>query len=299
MIKACQQHHFIDKGRNGVAAFIDAEHALDPQWAKDAGVDIDNMLVAQPDYGEQAFQIVEMMVRSRQVDLIVIDSVAALVPKAELDGEVGDSNIGLQARMISQGLRKLCGIVAKSKCTIVFINQLREKIGVMFGNPETTPGGRALKFYSSIRVEVRKGEPVKDKDEVIGFQTKIKVVKNKIAPPFQSTIVKIGFGNPKLPVYGVDDVGSVVDAAIHMKILSQAGSTVKHGDTFIGSGADHAARVFRTNDKLADTFKTIKQAVYDNIHIHTAPVETPENEDTEEFDEEDNDQILDGSSDAS
>lgn len=289
MIKACQQHYFPDKQRNGVAAFIDAEHALDPEWAQKIGVDIDKLLVSQPDSGEQAFQVIELMVRSKLVDLIIVDSVAALVPQSELNGEVGDANVGAQARMISQGLRVLTAITSKSKCTIVFINQLREKIGVMFGNPETTPGGRALKFYSSVRMEVRKGDAIKDGDEIIGYGAKVKTVKNKLALPFQSTQVNIGFGHSKYNTFGVDEYVSTVNCAIDMNILSSKGA-IKYNDTYIGSGIAHAARELRS--KHASIYTEIKNKIYEQIVIHTAPV-TDEHEDTDN-EELPDDSILDG-----
>ena len=225
----------------GMAAFIDAEHALDPLYAKNLGVDIENLLVAQPDSGEQALEITEALVRSGAVDVIVIDSVAALVPKAELDGEMGDIHVGLQARLMSQALRKLTGHISKSRSCVIFINQIREKVGVVYGNPETTTGGRALKFYSSLRVEVRKGEAIKQGTEIIGSRTKIKVVKNKVAPPFKATEFDIMYGS------GISREGDLLDIAASLDIIQKSGSWYSHDGERLGQGRENAKEYLRNN----------------------------------------------------
>ena len=229
MIAECQR-------RGGIAGFIDAEHALDPVYAKNIGVDIDNLYISQPDSGEQALEIAETMVRSGAIDIVVIDSVAALVPKAEIDGEMGDSHVGLQARLMSQALRKLTAVISKSNCTVVFINQLREKVGVMFGNPETTTGGRALKFYSSIRLDVRRTESIKQSGEVIGNHTRVKVVKNKIAPPFKEAEFDIMFGR------GISYTGDVLDLAANADIISKSGAWYNYNGDKIGQGRENTKK---------------------------------------------------------
>ena len=229
----------------GEAAFIDVEHALDPVYAKNLGVDINNLIVSQPDTGEQALEICETLVRSGAIDVIVIDSVAALVPKAEIDGDMGDSHIGLQARLMSQALRKLTGAINKSKTCAIFINQLREKVGVMFGNPETTPGGRALKFYASTRLEVRKVENIKQGNDVVGTRTKVKVVKNKVAPPFKQAEFDIMYGE------GISKVGSILDAAANNDIIIKSGAWYSYGDTRIGQGRENAKQYLKDNPAVA------------------------------------------------
>jgi len=216
--------------RGGIAGFIDAEHALDPTYARSIGVDIDNLYISQPDNGEQALDITETMVRSGAVDIIIVDSVAALVPKAEIDGDMGDAHVGLQARLMSQALRKLTGVISKSNCIVVFINQLREKVGVMFGNPETTTGGRALKFYASIRLDVRRIESIKQSGEVIGNRTRIKVVKNKVAPPFKTAVVNMIFGE------GISHVDEVINLAVEQDIIEKSGAWFSYKGEKIGQG---------------------------------------------------------------
>ena len=230
--------------RGGRAAFIDAEHALDPQYAKNLGVDINELLLSQPDTGEQALEICEALVRSEAVSIIVIDSVAALVPQAEIDGEMGDSHVGLQARLMSQALRKLSGIINKTKTICIFINQLREKVGVMFGNPETTPGGRALKFYSTIRLEVRKGEAIKVGENVLGSKTNIKVVKNKVAPPFKTATVDIMYGE------GVSKEGELIDLAVNANIIEKSGAWFSYKGEKIGQGKENVKLLLKDNKEM-------------------------------------------------
>lgn len=238
-------HIIAESQKNGgVAAFIDAEHALDPTYAKHIGVDIDNLILSQPDTGEQALEIVDALVRSGAVDVIVIDSVAALVPKAEITGEMGDSHMGLQARLMSQALRKLTGIVNKSNTSVIFINQLRMKIGVMFGNPETTTGGNALKFYASIRMDVRKIDSIKQDNEVIGNRTRVKIVKNKVAPPFKQAEFDIMYGT------GISKEGSVLDAAVNANIVNKAGAWFSYNGEKLGQGRENAKKVFMENPEL-------------------------------------------------
>lgn len=228
----------------GEAAFIDAEHALDPVYAKKLGVDIDNLIVSQPDTGEQALEIVEALVRSGAIDVIVIDSVAALVPKAEIDGDMGDSHVGLQARLMSQALRKLSGVISKSNTIAIFINQLREKVGVMFGNPETTTGGRALKFYSSVRLDIRRIESIKQGTEVIGNRTRVKVVKNKVAPPFRDTEFDIIYGE------GISQSGSVLDLAVERNLVNKSGAWFSYNGQRIGQGRENAKQYLKENPAL-------------------------------------------------
>ena len=230
----------------GTAAFIDAEHALDPTYAQKLGVDIGAMYVSQPDTGEQALEITEQLVRSGGIDIIVIDSVAALTPKAEIDGEMGDSFIGLQARLMSQALRKLTGVTAKSKTLVIFINQLREKVGVMFGNPETTPGGKALKFYSSVRLDVRKQDTIKNGQDIIGSRTKVKVVKNKVAPPFKTAEFDIMYGE------GVSILGCLIDTAIDMGIVEKSGSWFSYNSDKIGQGKENVKAYLTSHPEIAD-----------------------------------------------
>ena len=230
----------------GEAAFIDAEHALDPVYAKHVGVDIDNLIVSQPDTGEQALEIAEALVRSGALDIIVVDSVAALVPKAEIDGDMGDAHVGLQARLMSQALRKLAGVINKSKCVIVFINQLREKVGVMFGNPETTPGGRALKFYASVRLDIRKVEILKQDGEVVGNRAKVKVVKNKVAPPFREAEFDIVYGK------GISREGNILDLGVNLEKIEKSGSWFSYNGDRIGQGRENVKRYLEENPEVAN-----------------------------------------------
>ena len=232
--------------RGGIAGFIDAEHALDPVYAKNIGVDIDNLYISQPDNGEQALEITETMVRSGAVDIVIVDSVAALVPKAEIDGEMGDSHVGLQARLMSQALRKLTAAISRSNCIVIFINQLREKVGVMFGNPETTTGGRALKFYSSVRIDVRRIEALKSGSEIIGNRTRAKIVKNKVAPPFREAEFDIMYGE------GISKVGELLDLGVKLDLVQKSGSWFAMGELRLGQGRDAAKQYLRDNPDLAE-----------------------------------------------
>ena len=243
--------------RGGIAGFIDAEHALDPVYAKNIGVDIDNLYISQPDNGEQALEIAETMVRSGAMDIVVVDSVAALVPKAEIDGDMGDSHVGLQARLMSQALRKLTGIVSKSGTVCIFINQLREKVGVMFGNPETTTGGRALKFYSSVRLDVRKTETLRDGTEVIGSHTRVKVVKNKVAPPFKEAEFDILYG------HGISKEGCIIDLAVENNIIEKSGSWFAYKGSKIGQGKDNARQYLLDNPEVRDEIEQLIRDSYE------------------------------------
>jgi recombination protein RecA len=233
----------------GMAAFVDAEHALDAQYAQKLGVDLDNLLVSQPDNGEQALEIVEVLIRSNSVDVVVVDSVAALVPKAEIEGEMGEAQMGLQARLMSQALRKLTGVVSKSKTTLIFINQLREKIGVMFGNPETTTGGRALKFYASVRIDIRRIASIKDGDQVIGGRTRVKVVKNKVAPPFREAEFDIMYGE------GISREGDLIDLAVEKRIFEKSGAWFAYGGERLGQGRENAKQFLKDNPEVRRTIE--------------------------------------------
>ena len=233
----------------GTAAFVDAEHALDAAYAKKLGVDIDNLLVSQPDNGEQALEIVEVLIRSNGVDVVVVDSVAALVPKAEIEGEMGDAQMGLQARLMSQALRKLTGAVSKSKTSLIFINQLREKIGVMFGNPETTTGGRALKFYSSVRMDIRRIASIKDGDLVVGGRTRVKVVKNKVAPPFREAEFDVMYGE------GISKYGDLLDIGVDKRIIEKSGAWFAYGGERLGQGRENAKQFLKENPEIAKTIE--------------------------------------------
>jgi recombination protein RecA len=243
----------------GIAAFIDAEHAFDRNYAEKLGVDIENLIISQPDNGEQALEIAENLIRSGAIDIVVIDSVAALTPKSEIEGEMGDSKMGLHARLMSQALRKLTGTISKTHCTVFFINQLREKIGVMFGNPETTTGGNALKFYASIRLDIRRSSQIKDGENVIGNRTKVKVVKNKVAPPFKVAEFDIMYGE------GVSKTGEILDLAVEFEIVKKAGSWFSYGETKLGQGRDAVKSLIKDNPELADELEVkIKEKIKEN-----------------------------------
>ncbi len=253
--------------RGGIAGFIDAEHALDPVYAKHIGVDIDNLYISQPDNGEQALEITETMVRSGAVDIVIVDSVAALVPKAEIDGDMGDSHVGLHARLMSQALRKLTAIISKTNCVVIFINQLREKVGVMFGNPETTTGGRALKFYASVRLDVRRIEALKQGGEVIGNRTRVKVVKNKIAPPFREAEFDIMFGR------GISTVGDILDLAANCGVVMKSGAWYAYNDAKIGQGRENAKQFLRDNPEAC---REIEMKVREHYGLPGTGVQTTE-----------------------
>jgi recombination protein RecA len=243
----------------GIAAFIDAEHAFDRNYAEKLGVDIENLIISQPDNGEQALEIAENLIRSGAIDIVVIDSVAALTPKSEIEGEMGDSKMGLHARLMSQALRKLTGTISKTHCTVFFINQLREKIGVMFGNPETTTGGNALKFYASVRLDIRRSTQIKDGENVLGNRTKVKIVKNKVAPPFKTAEFDIMYGE------GISKTGEILDLAVEFEIIKKAGSWFSYGDTKLGQGRDAVKALIKDNPELADELEEkIKAKIKEN-----------------------------------
>ena len=258
----------------GIAGFIDAEHALDPVYARSIGVDIDNLYISQPDNGEQALEITETMVRSGAVDIVVVDSVAALVPKAEIDGEMGDSHVGLQARLMSQALRKLTAVISKSNCVVVFINQLREKVGVMFGNPETTTGGRALKFYSSVRLDVRRIESLKQGGEVIGNRTRVKIVKNKVAPPFKEAEFDIMFGK------GISREGDILDLAAEQNVIVKSGAWYAYEGNKIGQGRENAKQYLRDNPEVC---RTVEEKVREHYGFDKKPDKVTETETKSNF----------------
>ena len=260
--------------RGGIAGFIDAEHALDPVYAKNIGVDVDNLYISQPDNGEQALEIAETMVRSGAVDIIIVDSVAALVPKAEIEGDMGDAHVGLQARLMSQALRKLTAVISKSKCTVIFINQLREKVGVMFGNPEVTTGGRALKFYSSIRMDVRRIETLKQGGEIVGNRTRIKVVKNKIAPPFKEAEFDIMFGE------GISREGDILDLAANTGVVNKSGAWYAYNGEKIGQGRENAKLYLKQNPAVCEE---IEEKVREGFGLDSARAEdSPEEKEKKE-----------------
>ncbi|RYG73815.1 recombinase RecA [Lentibacillus lipolyticus] len=259
--------------QGGQAAFIDAEHALDPTYARALGVDIEELLLSQPDTGEQALEIAEALVRSGAVDIIVVDSVAALVPKAEIEGEMGDSHVGLQARLMSQALRKLSGAINKSKTTAIFINQIREKVGVMFGNPETTPGGRALKFYSSVRLEVRRAETLKQGNDMVGNKARLKVVKNKVAPPFKQAEVDVMYGE------GISKEGEILDIGSELDIITKSGAWYSYNNERLGQGRENAKQFLKENED-------IKLEIHQTIRKHHNLDDTPEEEESEEKSQE-------------
>lgn len=256
----------------GIAGFIDAEHALDPGYAKKLGVDIDNLYISQPDHGEQALEIAETMVRSGAIDVVVIDSVAALVPRAEIEGEMGDSHVGLQARLMSQALRKLTGVVNKSKCVVIFINQLREKVGVMFGSPETTTGGRALKFYSSIRLDVRKIESLKQSTGFVGSRTRVRVVKNKVAPPFKEAEFDIMYGE------GISQEGDILDLGVQLDIVNKSGAWYSYGEERLGQGRENAKKYLKENPKVKETIEKQVRTHFGLIKTEEKPSEEDKKE---------------------
>ena len=260
----------------GEAAFIDAEHALDPVYAKKLGVDIDNLIVAQPDTGEQALEIAEALVRSGAIDILVVDSVAALVPKAEIDGDMGDTHVALQARLMSQALRKLAGVLNKSKTAAIFINQLREKVGIMFGNPEVTPGGRALKFYASVRMEVRRTETLKTNNEMIGNRTRVKVVKNKVAPPFKEAEFDIMYGE------GISRESNVLDVAVNMDIVEKAGAWFSYSGNRIGQGRENVKQYLKENPEICDE---IEAKIREKLLVKSNDADSIENFDEEDFED--------------
>ena len=260
----------------GEAAFVDAEHALDPVYAKHLGVDIDNLIVSQPDTGEQALEIAEALVRSGALDVIVIDSVAALVPKAEIDGDMGDSHIGLQARLMSQALRKLAGAINKSKTVLIFINQLREKVGIMFGNPETTTGGRALKYYSSVRLDIRKIENIKQDGEVVGNRARVKVVKNKVAPPFREAEFDIVYGK------GISKEGNILDIAVNLDIIEKSGSWFSYNEERIGQGRENVKKYLMDNPEIAKEVEEKIRAKFSEAFEKSLGDEEPQEDETEE-----------------
>ena len=270
MIASMQAH-------GGTAAFIDAEHALDPIYAKRLGVDIDNLLLAQPDTGEQGLEIADSLISSGAIDIVVIDSVAALVPKSEIEGDMGDSHVGLHARMMSQAMRKLAGVINKTNTVVIFINQIREKVGVMFGNPETTTGGRALKFYSSVRLEVRKGEAIKQGTEIVGNRVKVKVAKNKVAPPFKTAEFDIVYGE------GFSRLGSIIDMGVEFEIIRKAGAYLYYNEQKLGQGKDNARKYLQDNPQIADE---IENKILASVQKNVVPSEQPLEVDEEEFNEE-------------
>ena len=245
----------------GYAAFIDVEHALDPVYAAALGVDVDSLIVSQPDTGEQALEITESLVRSGAIDIIIVDSVAALVPRAEIEGEMGDSHVGLQARLMSQALRKLAGAISKSNCVAIFINQLREKVGVVYGNPEVTPGGRALKFYSSVRIDIRKTEVLKSNGEMIGARTRAKVVKNKMAPPFREAEFDVMYGQ------GISRVGELLDLAVKLNIVQKSGAWFSYGEERLGQGRDNVKELFKSNPELASAIEKKVMESIDKLNV--------------------------------
>lgn len=257
IIAEAQKKGSNEENQGGVAAFIDAEHALDPIYARKLGVDVDNLLVSQPDTGEQALEIAESLARSGAIDVLVIDSVAALVPKAEIDGEMGDAHIGLQARLMSQALRKLAGVINKSNTTVIFINQLREKVGIMFGNPETTPGGRALKFYATVRMDVRRIEAIKNGTDVVGNRTRVKVVKNKVAPPFKEAEFDIIYGE------GISKEGSVLDVAVNLDIVNKSGSWFSYNGQRLAQGRENVKKCLKENKELYQEIENKVRAHFD------------------------------------
>lgn len=284
IIAACQKHYFASKKRNGVAAFIDAEHALDPVWAEKLGVNMDELLLSQPDSGEDSFTIAEKLAESGLVDLIVIDSVAALTPRVILEGEMGDQTMAALARLMSTGMSKIKGKCNKTKTSIIFINQIREKVGVMFGNPESTPGGRALKFYASVRIEVRKGKPIKSDDTVIGFRPTIKIVKNKVAPPFTTAEYDICVGLDPRPTNGIDKIASLLETAEELGVIKKNKNFLIYNEKNIGNGLNNAIKTVSADESLYQTIREITygkmcEKIPENIIEEEIEVEDEEIED--------------------
>ena len=270
-------HSVAEAQKNGgIAAFIDAEHALDPVYARALGVDVDNLIISQPDTGEQALEITEALIRSGAIDIIVIDSVAALVPKAEIEGDMGDSHVGLQARLMSQALRKLTGSIKKSNCVAIFINQLREKVGIMFGNPETTTGGRALKFYSSVRLDVRKIDTIKQGDKILGSRTRVKVVKNKVAPPFREAEFDIVYGQ------GISKEGNILDMAVNLDIVEKAGSWFSYNGERIGQGRENVKKYLKENPEMLEDIEEKVRENFAKAFEQSLGEDLPSKEDEEE-----------------
>ena len=271
----------------GMAAFIDVEHALDPVYARALGVDVDNLLVSQPDTGEQALEIIETLVRSGAIDIVVLDSVAAMATKAEIDGEMGDAHVGVQARLMSQAMRKLTAIIGKTNCVAIFINQIREKIGVLYGNPETTPGGRALKFYASVRIDVRKGEPLKNGTEIIGSRVKCKVVKNKVAPPFKTAEFDMIFGE------GISKIGEIIDCAVEFNIIKKSGSWFSYDDMKIGQGKDKVKDFLKENPQICEEIEKKVREEFEKRasgeEVPAAEEKKPEEKSDDDFSEFDTD----------
>lgn len=285
IIASCQKHYFPKKQRYGRVVFIDAEHALDPEWAEKIGVDMEKMAISQPDSGEQALRIAERLIKSKKVDLIVIDSVAALIPQAELEGQIGDHHVGAQARMMSQSCRMLRGICSKTLTSIIFINQIREKVGIIFGSPEVTPGGRALKFYASVRGQISKGSALKDSDSTIGFRPTVKFVKNKVGPPFTSAQYDICVGHKSRPIYGIDCMASLIDVAKTAGIITMKGNFYRYNDKPLGNGLGQASMALHDNTELAED---IRKETYDKLFgsINEADLK-PESIDDEIIDSDD------------
>lgn len=277
--KSCQKHYFKDKGRYGTVAFIDAENALDKSWAKKMGVDTTKLIISQPESAEDTFEIAIRMAESGFIDLIIVDSVAALVPKEMLEGEMEDANMGALGRVMSKGLTKLKGPCYKSQTTVIFINQIREKLGVMFGNPEITPGGKALKFYASVRMEIKKMAPIKEKDSIYAFRTRSKIVKNKVAPPFEEGEFDICVGKQPRPVYGIDETYSLVEVALDNNVLTRKGNFISFRDTNLGNGISAAVDTVRVDSKISDD---IKSALYNKFMVNMQQIPTKQNENTED-----------------
>jgi len=268
LIKACQKHYFEDKKRYGVVAFIDAEHALDIEWASKIGVDINKLIISQPDNGDQAFDIIKTLVQSKLIDMVVVDSVAALIPKKQLEGDISDNTIGDQARLMSKGLNALKGKCSTCDTTVLFVNQVREKIGVMFGDNETTPGGRALRFYSSVRCKITKGSQLKDGDTVVGFTPKLSFIKNKVAPPFTNALYTIYVGQDGR--YGIDEASALLKTAVDFKLVTRNGSHYRYNDVILGNGESNASKFLNQNK---ETFDEIKKLVYSQISVKNTMID--------------------------